>query len=253
MAGNVTKPQLVIPTQYAQQQQSIAQKRKLAEAMLSQGLSNDPNMNNWAQVLGKLAQAWAGKSMDNEATKSEGLLNEQIRGDYDKSVGDFFAGAKSAPLAETVQAIARNPLLEGVGKPFQDAYATQLRERENLIKFGGRSGIRQGDVMGMADNDPNSMVHQGPNGETFLNEPRVAAAGIASGAYAPKEIPQTVGQMPGIQRLVGAMSGQPPAAADPELPPVQPEEGVIPGVAGIVNGQKYWVINGKYYDNPEGR
>lgn len=210
MAGNVVKPQLVIPTQYAPQQQSIAQKRKLAEAMLSQGLANDPNMNNWTQVLGKLAQAWAGKSMDKEATKMEGTLNQTIYDDYNKRRGDFNTQTSGMSPQQVVQTFGADPMLADDVKPYRDAMARALTEREDLRDFGGRVGVRTGDVMGQVNNDPNKDVLIGPDGQMMINPVKATSNALSSGSLVLEGPPATSAPMPGAERLTTAMAGQQP-------------------------------------------
>lgn len=210
MAGNVAKPQLVIPTQYAPQQQSIAQKRKLAEAMLGQGLANDPNMNNWAQVLGKLAQTWAGKSMDTDATKAEGVLNQTIFDDYQRRRGNFNTQTAGMSPQQVVQTFGSDPMLVEDVKPYRDAMARALTEREDLRDFGGRVGVRTGDVMGRFNNDPNKDIIMGPDGQMMINPVKATSNALSSGSLVLEGPPVTTAPIPGTERLVGAMMGQQP-------------------------------------------
>ena len=66
----MAKSNLVIPNGYEQDQQAADAKRKIAQLMLQQGLSSNPNMHSWAQVLGQLAQAWEGKDHSGVFTSS---------------------------------------------------------------------------------------------------------------------------------------------------------------------------------------
>jgi hypothetical protein len=41
----------ILPTGYEDEQRKAESKRKLAQAMLERGLTNNPNMQNWTQCL----------------------------------------------------------------------------------------------------------------------------------------------------------------------------------------------------------
>lgn len=214
MRPTVNLSKITIPTGYEDLQRQAAQKRRLADVMLSQGLAPENNMRSWAQVLGKLGQTWAGKSLGNEATALEKDMQTRLREDYSNAFSELSAdvNAQMSPQ-QIIQKHATNPLLADALKPYQDAMARALTEREDLINFGGRVGVRQGDVMGMADNDPNKMVFQDANGALTINPVAATAAGIQSGALVPEQYAVT-GQMPGVGRLAQAMGGgQAPSAA----------------------------------------
>lgn len=205
-----TQQTLVIPNNYTSQQADIARRKKLADAMLQQGLATDPNMRSWAQVLGKLAQTWVGKSMDKDADKSEAALNATILQDYGNRRTAFQTDAQTMTPQQLVEKYGNDPMLANELKPYQEAFGTGLKQGQELTQFGGRM-VRKGDVVGQYDNDPNKMVFVGPDGQTSLNPVAVTAAGISSGNLTPTGGYQTTGQMPGVGRLIGAMGGQPPA------------------------------------------
>lgn len=223
----MTQPTLVIPTQYTQQQADISRKRKLAEAMLQQGLTPENNMTSWAQVLGKLAQTWVGRSMDKEAGKQEASMNEALLHDYTSRRGDFIQDSQTLAPGELLQKYGSDPMLTEELKPYADAFASGLKNREDLTTFGGKM-VRKGDVIGQYDNKPTSMVFANPDGSTELNPVAVTAQGLSNGTYIPTSAPQTTGQMPGTQRLTAAMGGQSltPETAGPILQRAQAGNGI---------------------------
>jgi hypothetical protein len=89
MKPTVNLPKIAIPTGYEQQQRDAATKRRLAEAMLGQGLSPIQNGTNYAQLFGQLAQAYAGKKLNKDATGLETGLQQQIQQDFTTQRGAF--------------------------------------------------------------------------------------------------------------------------------------------------------------------
>jgi len=69
-----------IPTGYEGLQQSVQRKRQIGQALMQQGLAGPgANVRSWAQVLGSLAQTWAGKSIQKDADKEEASIAEKIK------------------------------------------------------------------------------------------------------------------------------------------------------------------------------
>lgn len=223
-----------IPTGYEQQQLTAASKRKLADAMLERGLAPDPNMVSWAQVLGHMAQAWAGKSMQKDADKMDADVRSQILGDYNNKRAAFLADSQTLSPQQLVEKYGNEPLLQNDLKPYADAFASGLKDQGELTNFGGRM-VRKGDAVGQYANDPNKMVFVGPNGQTSLNPVAVTAAGISSGNLTPTGGYQTTGQMPGAQRLMGAMSGQSQPQAQQTAPMTNDQGGAILSNAAKTN------------------
>ena len=203
----LVKPQIAIPTGYEQLQLAAASKRKLAETMLAQGLAPDNNMQSWAQVLGHWAQTWAGKSMQKDADKMDADVASRVMADYQtKRQALQAAVAGGATPQQITEQFGSEPLLAEDIKPYTEAFAAGLKQNGELTNFGGRM-VRKGDVVGQYANDPNKMVFANPDGTTQLNPVAVTAAGISSGNLTPTGGYQTTGQMPGMRRLIGAMSG----------------------------------------------
>jgi hypothetical protein len=215
----VNLPKIAIPTGYEEMQRQAATKRKLADAMLSQGLGPRQNQTSWAQLFGQLGSVYAGKSLNKEATGLEKDMQTQLRQDYSNARGGLLADVEAGMNpGDLVAKHGGNPLLQEDIKPYQDAMATALREKEKLQNFGGRAGVRVGDVMGQYENDPNKMVHV-VNGQMGLNPVAVTAQGISSGNLVPDGGYQTTAPFPGPQPM--GQPQQPPMAALAPAPAFQ--------------------------------
>lgn len=259
------KPTLVIPTGYETQQRKAASKRKLAEAMLARGMETQPNMTSWTQVLGQLAQAWAGKSMQRDADKTDSEVNNLIREDYTRKRGGFLTDAQTMQPMQLIEKYGGDPMLEDELKPYREAHQTALTGREKLIDYNGKVGVRLGDVAGGYNNDPNQSVHVVDN-QMVVNPVKVAAGVAAQGLpLADKQgrmMYQTTAPMPGSAPSMPVGLAAPPSGAAmpqpmrPNIPmgnPLDPNVGAVRSPDGIIEGKPYWVINGRYFDNPEGK
>lgn len=126
-----TAPKLSIPTGYEPRQLSIERKRKLAEALMARGLNAPDNMRSWVQALGQLGQTWAGKSMQKAADKEQGVLGEEIRGAYGKSLADFAEKAEKVKTGEIsiddlLRDTAADPFLAEAREPYVAAQRAGL-------------------------------------------------------------------------------------------------------------------------------
>lgn len=215
------KPTLVIPTNYTIPQQKLASRRKLAEAMLGQGLSPDNSMNSWAQVLGKLAQTWAGKSMQTGADKAEGELNQQILDDYNSQRTSFLQDAGTMDAAGLVGKYGNNPMLEAEVKPYAEAMAAQLKQNQELIQNGG-VWARKGDITpgSAVAADPNDSVIPDGKGGFMVNPLKVTSSAIGAGTIVPENYPTQM-QLPGMGRLATAMAGGQTQAQPTQAPTAQ--------------------------------
>lgn len=200
MRPTVDIAKIQIPTGYEQLQREAASKRRIADAMLGQGLGARQNMNSWAQLFGQLGSAYFGKRADKKATELEGQMQSRLRQDYTDARGGLLADVQAGMAPDKlVEKYGANPLLKDDLAPYADAMATILREREKRINFGGRAGVRQGDVEGLYENDPNKPVHVDPStGMMQLNPMALQAAAVTSGARVPDEFPATAA-LPGFQ------------------------------------------------------
>lgn len=279
-------PKLQIPTGYEELQRKAAAKRKIAAALLARGMTGDNQMTSWAQPLAQMAQAFAGKRLDKKADKLDAEYTTQMREAYTSGL-DRLHAAKAGGMSneEIVKTFSAEPLLQDAIKPYQDAMAAALKERENIVDIGGSQGYgRVGDWMGKPKpNDPNSAVVYDDKGNWMVNPVRRQAALEAQG-YSPggagfpsvgampdpAMAPPPGGPAPGgdgldlsllnqeergilqneLERRAGG--GQSQFNPDPNTPMGNPLT-ALPAPAGVVNGKPYWIINGVPYDNPEGK
>lgn len=213
----VSLPKISIPTGYESQQRSIEMKRKIANALMSQGLQTQPNMGSWAQVAAQLAQAYFGKQAEKKATEMEVDLKNRVAQDYATARTGLLNDVKSGMQAsDIVAAHGNNPLLSEDVKPYTEALAAALRNREGLINYGGKAGVRVGDVMGQYENDPNKMVHVNPaTNEMYLNPVAVTASGLGQGKLVPEQ-----GTYATKAPLLGGPAMKPPVAGAAAAEPI---------------------------------
>ena len=146
--------------------------------------------------------------MDKEAVKMEGTLNQTIHDDYNKRRGDFNTQTAGMTPQQVVQTFGADPMLADDVKPYRDAMARALTEREDLRDFNGRVGVRTGDVMGQFNNDPQKDILMGPDGQMMINPVKATSNALSSGSLVLDGPPVTSAPMPGTERLMTAMAGQ---------------------------------------------
>lgn len=152
----------LIPTGYGQQEAEIASKRRLAEAMLQQGLAGPgANARSPFQLLGTLAQAWAGRSGQKDADKLQGSLDQQKLADQAAAVEGLktaLANAQGDP-SKLDPTVMSNPRLQGnpLAGIMLDAWKAQM--------------LNKGEITG----DPLEM--RGPGGN-FISGSRTKAGGF---------------------------------------------------------------------------
>lgn len=207
------KPTITIGTGYEEQQRKAASRRKIAEALLAQGLQSNPNMSSWAQVLGQMAQAWAGKSMQRQADTMDADVAGKVREDYNTRRQAFLADINNLAPQQVVAKYGNDPYLEDEVKPYREALATALKEREGLGSFGGRM-VRRGDVLNQYANDPNDTVFADPNGNLSLNPVKIAGAVASQGLPMVDERGRQMYQTTG--RLPQGLAAMPQTTAVPE-------------------------------------
>lgn len=264
-------------------QSKAASKRKIAEALLAQGLQGPgPNARSWAQVLGSIAQAWAGKSLQKDADKAD----EQVR----QAQLQANAVVQSGIEADAQSGMTPHELkLKWGGNPLAAERLKQFDQPLTNVNgtFVNTQNVREGSL---APQDPNALVHVRPDGGSDINVPRVvagaASAGMpltdASGKPMPTHYPAPGGPPPmGINApVVKALMGQQPpvqmapqsllegwtkgpetmggqAAADASFAAQQPRFEVNAAgtqeVKKLPDGRMAYKINGEWYDNPEGK
>lgn len=208
------KPTLVLPTGYERQAATIAMKRKLAEAMLKQGINPERMPVHWAQVLGQWAQAWAGKSMDKEAARMEDDLSDQKLRDYQQVMGQFEEDAKTLSPEQMVGKYRSNPWTQDALKPFSDAYGKGIEKKEEIKTF-----------------NPSNRVIFDPSTNSFVVNPlwvagNAASQGLPTEGYA-TSLPAT------------GLPGQQPQPTMPAAPaPTAPANPGTP-VGTIENGYQF--------------
>lgn len=267
-----------VPTGYEGLQSQAASKRKIAEALLAQGLQGPgPNARSWAQVLGSIAQAWAGKSLQKDADK----LDEQVRQQQ---------LAANAVVQQGIEADVRNGMTpqelmtKWGGIPQAQERLKQFDQPLTNVNgtFINPRNVKEGS---QAPQDPNALVTVGPDGSRNINIPRVvagaASAGMpltdANGQPMPTHYPAPgapnapvvnalMNQQPPVQMAPldlqqnwtkgpETMGGQ--AAADASFAAQQPRFEVNPAgtqeIKKLPDGRTAYKVNGEWYDNPEGK
>ena len=208
MQPSVNMAKITLPTGFEAQQRAAASRRQLAEAMLSQGLAPENNYGSLVQVLGKLAQTWAGRSMQKEADKMDDTVSNNLLEAYSGRRNAFLNDAKTLSQQQLVEKYGQDPLLQNELDPYREVAAADMKRGNELIEFGGKM-VRRKDVEGQYANDPNKMVHVGPDGVMQLNPMAINAAGIASGALDPTGYAGVSAAVPGNGKagLISAMAG----------------------------------------------
>lgn len=124
-----------IPTGYEGLEQSVQRKRKIADALMAQGLQGPgAGARSWAQLLGSLAQTWAGKSIQKDADKEQADIDAKRQAAVQEANAAFEAdmAAGLAPT-EMVRKYGSNPWTKDRIKPFEDAMSKGL---ENQQEYG---------------------------------------------------------------------------------------------------------------------
>lgn len=124
-----------VPTGYESLGAAIQQKQAIAKALLEQGLSQDRQMRSPFELLGHLAQTWAGKSMQKEATKEQTELDAKRAADYQTiaaSVQEALArGATPEQIATQYGSDPRTANMPIV-KAMLDAYGQSMKNRTEV-------------------------------------------------------------------------------------------------------------------------
>ncbi len=283
-AKTMQMPNLQIPTGYEKDQQKIALKRKLAQAMLERGLAPNRGAISPLETLGSLAQAFVGKRMDKKAGNMEADLQERIKGDYAAARQGFQTDANGGAMdaKSLVQKYGGNPMLSADLEPYKDAFASSLRNREEIKQIGNSYG-RVGDYEGKEiPGKPTDKVIS-VNNEWKVN-PVAMTADLFSNPLPPgAEVSGGMNSMANPYAQGAPQASQPPMQAggappaangggldlsklSPEekqvlaqelsrrgQPGVPPAQGLTPPPHKTIGNQQYWSVGGKWFDNPEGR
>ena len=286
-------PNLQMPTGYEEEQHKIALKRKLAQAMFEQGIAGGQRARSPWDALASIAEVGAGKLHDKRANKLEAEMAEKLKTDYGSRRASLMAdiNAGMAPQA-VMQKYGADTLLSGDLEPIKDAYGAALKNREGIVNFGGRQ-MRAADTLGKFDpGKPNDQVlRDETTGNMFINPVRVAAGQVSQMIPADNASAQALmgvtfnpnsqqqGNAP-ANAAAGSMplSGPVPAGGGMDLSRLTPEEknilnsemqrraglspeaqnftggqGTVPPPTAMYQNKPAWQINGKWYDNPEGK
>lgn len=270
-----------VPTGYEGLQSQAASKRKIAEALLAQGLAGPGNSaRSWAEVLGSMADAWAGKSLQKDADK----LDEQVRQRQMQAA----VVANQAYEADKANGMTWSELsLKYGGVPLlQERLKQDDHPLENINGVAtDMRGTRPGTVL---PQNRSADVLIDPQGNSVVNAAKVASVRAATGL--PTDPGNPTGTFPDITKyapqgqapnpVVGALMGQQPpvqmapmsmqknwtmgpetmggqAAADASFAAQQPRFEVNAAgtqeVKKLPDGRMAYKINGEWYDNPEGK
>jgi hypothetical protein len=129
-----------IPTGYEVQSAELQRRRALADAMLQAGLQNNTRMVSPFQLLGRLAQVYAGKSMEGDVAKQQQQLIGQQQADYKSHVDNFLNQLNGLqPGQDNTQVLASaasDPYLRS--NPLVDAMIKAQQKRfENAAEVTG--------------------------------------------------------------------------------------------------------------------
>ena len=234
MVTQVKAPQLYLPTGYEGLQQSAAAKRKIADAMWASGMNGNPNKVSIAQVLGDLAQMWAGKSMGKEADKLDLEAKEAMGQDYRMQFAQFSQDAKVLSPADMVAKYGSNPWFQEALKPYEGAMEAGMKEGQQMGFWDGQRWARKDQVApgSYKANDPNSSVIRGQDGSWQINPVKITASIASQGI----PVEQGTYSLPDP-----ALSGQAPANVPQGMQPKSapngyPEHLTMEQYQGAVNG-----------------
>lgn len=121
-----------IPTGYEGLTASAQRKRRIGEALMQKGLAGPgDNVRSWAQVLGSLAQTWAGKSIQASADKEEGENQKKMQADIAAANQAFEADVQAGADPQTlVQKHGANPWVRARLAPYEKALAAGLTNKQ---------------------------------------------------------------------------------------------------------------------------
>lgn len=222
-----------IPTGYEGLQNSVSRKRKIADALMSQGLAGPgAGARSWAQLLGSLAQTWAGKSIQKDADKEEAGIQEKIQADVAAAQAAFRERVTQPGVTpqQIVTEFGSNRWLTNELEPYKKAMSTGLSNEQeyaaptemqnadgtfSTVQINKAGGARQmpggfalppkiENVNGVfvapqrmkpgtiAPQPADDLVILGPDGKPVANPAAIAAKTAVAAAGAPGETKITV-------------------------------------------------------------
>lgn len=282
MPDSVSFGKFTIPTGYESEQQKIALRRKLAQALLERGFNPPGNMISPLQLIGALAQSAAGARLEGKAGEDEASLGKRIREDYTSHLSKFHqAEASGMSDADLIQNFGSDPLLEDDVKAHRDAVATGLKSRAELVQTASGGYKPKGQITPQNNVDATKMVVPtfSPTGEVSGYRQNPIAIGAAAAARnlvpsGPISMPQSMS----VSDLTGGGGASAPPASSPnsiDISRLNPEERMIltkeinrrgslpqsselpignpltPPPDGVTStGKQFWIINGQPSETP---
>jgi hypothetical protein len=185
MAG-IKFPNLQIPTGYEGDLAKVESRRKLADLLMQKGLTDNPNMQSWLQVLAQMGNAYAGRRLERKADNMEGEVRDRISSDYQGKVSAFNADAQTLTPKELVAKYRGDPLLADMVKPYEGIMEAGMKDEQGITTFNGVA-MRKGDTLGKREFNPNDMVIRDEQGNITINPVRLAASMYSN----PNMVPDT--------------------------------------------------------------
>lgn len=137
---------LLPPSPYETSLEGIARKRKIAQSLMESGMKGPgADARSWTQLLGSLAQAWAGKSIEKDADKKAAGIREAQAADY-SSKNAQIAALMADPKKNRAEILAlgndpyfsEDPRIKAVAEAFKTAMVNgeTWEKPENIIQRG---------------------------------------------------------------------------------------------------------------------
>lgn len=195
-----------IPTGYEGLEQGVQRKRRIADALMQQGLAGPgAGARSWAQLLGSLAQTWAGKSIQKDADKEEQEINAKRQAEVQEAITSFKTDlASGATPGRIMQKYSGNPWTKELLKPYEDAMAADLKNKQ---EYGAPTEMLGPDGKSFVTAQVNKAgdIRQAPGG--FALPPKVE---IVNGvAVAPQRMtPGTVAPQPAMDAVIVGPDGK---------------------------------------------
>lgn len=221
----------MLPTGYEDDQRKAAHRRKLADLMMQKGLTENPNMSNWLQVIGQMGHTFAGKRMGDKADKMDSDISDRMLEDYTKSSTAFAEDEKTLPVDDLVKKYRGHKFMNTHLKPYEAAMVAGLKERGELVYgpngWGPKGKIPLGSRPPMKATDATYFDAEGNVHEnTAVTESALRRQGYGQGedpAMMPNPMPVPAPQ-PAPQAMPDPMAAPMPQPGVPAAggPPIDP-------------------------------
>jgi hypothetical protein len=189
---SIKDQKIQIPTGYEGLYQGASRKRKIADALMEQGLQGSPNPVSYLQVLADMAKVWAGKRLGKKADNLETDANMKVSEDWNAKNVEFNNDAAMYTPEMMVAKWSKDPMMGDRVKPYQDTMTAGMKQDQEYTDRGGQ-WLRKGDVgIGTYDpGKPTDKVLRMPNGRIEIN-PVAVAAERSSGGFDTTGLPQSM-------------------------------------------------------------